>query len=54
MNSIRMAILILALAAGNPATAGPADDFSTLLNEVWEWQLAENPTFASRLGSLQN
>ena len=25
-------------------------DFQSLLEEAWEWQLAENPVFASRLG----
>jgi prolyl oligopeptidase len=32
------------------AIAGPAEDFSALLDEVWEWQLSENPMFASQLG----
>ena len=30
--------------------AAPADDFAALLDEAWEWQLAEYPVFASRLG----
>jgi len=33
-----------------PAYAGPAEDFQGLLDEAWEWQLAENPVGASRLG----
>lgn len=33
-----------------PAYAGPAEDFQALLDEAWEWQLAENPVGASRLG----
>ena len=32
------------------AYAAPADDFAALLDEVWEWRLAEYPVFASRLG----
>ena len=32
------------------ALAGPAEDFSALLNEAWEWRLADDPVFASRLG----
>ena len=33
-----------------PAWAGPSEDFHTLLDEAWEWQLTENPVFASSLG----
>jgi prolyl oligopeptidase len=32
------------------AAAGPAEDFQTLLDEHWEWQLREDPVSASRLG----
>lgn len=32
------------------AVAGPADDFAALLDEVWEWELRENPVQASRMG----
>ena len=46
--------LLLALAAGLLASqAAPADasaDFQTLLDEAWEWHLAENPMEASRAG----
>ena len=46
--------LLLALAAGLLASqAAPADasaDFQTLLDEAWEWRLAENPMEASRAG----
>jgi prolyl oligopeptidase len=42
--------LILILAQGSAAVAAAADDFAALLDEVWEWQLAENPMFASQLG----
>ena len=30
--------------------ADEAADFEALLDEAWEWRLAENPVFASRLG----
>ncbi|MEM7501982.1 MAG: DUF885 domain-containing protein, partial [Pseudomonadota bacterium] len=30
--------------------AAPADDLRTLLEEAWEWQLDQQPVFASRLG----
>lgn len=43
-----LCILVLSLAQG--LIAAPADDFNTLLDEVWEWQLAEYPMFASQLG----
>ena len=46
--------LLLTLAAGLLASqAAPADasaDFQTLLDEAWEWRLAENPMEASRAG----
>ena len=38
------------ISIGLPAYAGPAEDFQALLDEAWEWQLAENPVRASRLG----
>ena len=30
--------------------AAPADDFATLLDESWEWRVAQYPLLASRLG----
>ena len=33
-----------------PLHAAPQDEFDALLDEAWEWQLVENPVFASRLG----
>ncbi len=33
-----------------PAYASPAEDFAALLDEAWQWRLAENPVFASFLG----
>ncbi len=41
-------LLAALLAAG--ALAAPDDEFAALLDEAWEWQLAEYPVFASRLG----
>ena len=38
------------LLMGLCAHAGPGEDFAALLSEAWEWQLNENPVFASRLG----
>jgi len=43
------AILILAFVC-SLAAAAPADDFDALLDESWEWQLAQYPLLASRLG----
>jgi len=42
--------LILSFALSSLARSEPAQDFSALLDEAWEWQLAENPMFASHLG----
>lgn len=42
--------ILLTLTAGNVADAAPADDFRALLSEAWEWQLEDDPVFASRLG----
>ena len=49
MNWVRLGLVTLLLNF-SAASAGPAEDFAALLDEVWEWQLAENPMFASRLG----
>lgn len=43
-------LTVLLLTAGLSAYADPAADFAALLDEAWEWQLNENPVFASRLG----
>lgn len=32
------------------AGAGPVEDFHSLLAAAWQWELRENPVFASRLG----
>ncbi|MEX2495047.1 MAG: DUF885 domain-containing protein [Woeseia sp.] len=42
--------IALLLVAGANARADTDREFATLLDEAWEWQLRENPVFASRLG----
>jgi prolyl oligopeptidase len=49
MKWVRLGLLTLLLNIAT-ANAGPAEDFAALLDEAWEWQLAENPMFASQLG----
>jgi len=50
MNNARLALLTLVLGCSQIARAGAAEDFSALLDEAWEWQLAQYPTMASSLG----
>ena len=50
MRKSRIAIATLILSIAPIASAGPTEDFAALLDGVWEWQLAENPMFASNLG----
>ena len=33
-----------------PSLAGSGDEFQTLLEEHWDWQMLENPVWASRIG----
>ena len=48
---LRFLLVTFALFLGASITnATPADDFSTLLDDAWEWQLSAYPVFASRLG----
>jgi prolyl oligopeptidase len=49
MRRVRVAAVALLL-AGSMAYADAARDFDVLLDEVWEWQLRENPVLASTLG----
>jgi prolyl oligopeptidase len=49
MKTIRPTLLALLLSTA-PAFAGPSEDFASLLDEHWEWQLAQYPAFASSLG----
>ena len=48
--NLRPVLATLAVLLSGSAAAAPADDFSALLEEAWEWQLTEYPVFASRLG----
>jgi prolyl oligopeptidase len=50
MRTIRILATSLLLLVGLCAHAGPGEDLATLFSDAWEWQLAENPVFASRLG----
>jgi uncharacterized protein (DUF885 family) len=50
MKPLCIALLLPLLGAPSLPAAAPADDFEGLLDAVWEWQLANYPTFASRLG----
>jgi prolyl oligopeptidase len=50
MRKFPLAIVFYLLFSGLPAQAGPTEDFRAILDETWDWQLAENPVRASRLG----
>jgi len=50
MRNFKVVAAATLLLAGLCAHADPAEDFTTLLNDAWEWQLNEHPVFASRLG----
>ena len=50
MKSLGIALLALSTLAHGSAHADPATDFTTLLDEHWEWQLAASPVRASMLG----
>jgi len=50
MRTVRLVLLTVALGFTQLSLADPSDDFHALLDEVWEWQLKENPMFASNLG----
>lgn len=50
MKNHQPVVAVLSLLAGCGAYANPAEDFNGLLDEVWEWQLDEDPVRASRLG----
>ena len=45
-----LSLFLVALVTLAPAWSRADADFETLLDEAWEWQLAEAPLFASRLG----
>jgi len=50
MQTARLGFATLLFGFALSISAEPAEDFTALLDEVWEWQLAENPMFASQLG----
>jgi prolyl oligopeptidase len=50
MNNARIGFIAMILGCAQLAQAGAAEDFSALLDEAWEWQLAQNQTMASQLG----
>ena len=50
MHTIRLTLAACLLSVSAAVAAAPADDFATLLDEHWEWQLTSYPTFASQLG----
>ena len=50
MRNFKVVAATTLLLAGLCAHADPGEDFTTLLNDAWEWQLIEHPVFASRLG----
>ena len=50
MANLRLMTALFLLFACLPLQAAPQDEFNALLAEAWEWQLVENPVFASRLG----
>ena len=50
MSNARNLAISLIFLTNLAANADPADDFRVLLDESWEWQLVQNPVFASSLG----
>jgi prolyl oligopeptidase len=50
MVTIRLIAASIFVTVSLPLHAAPPDDFDALLRDAWEWQLVENPVFASRLG----
>jgi len=50
MSNARNLAISLIFLTNLTANASPADDFQALLDESWEWQLVQNPVFASSLG----
>ena len=47
---LHLAAVAILVAAPFAAQADADSDFRTLLDEAWEWRLASDPVFASRLG----
>ncbi len=46
----RCFVISLIILINSAAYAGPTEDFEALLDDAWEWQLVQNPVFASSLG----
>lgn len=51
--SLRL-ITALILLSNSTAHADPTTDFQVLVDEAWEWQLEQNPVFASSLGDRRH
>ena len=50
MKLTRIALLLLSFYCGGAASADATSDFQTLLDEHWEWRLANSPVMASMMG----
>ena len=50
MRRFLSSLAIIAVMAASPAYAGPAEDFETLREDVWQRTLDDNPMLATRLG----
>ncbi len=50
MPNVRKLVVSVIFLTNLTAHAAPTDDFEALLDEAWEWQLVQNPVFASSLG----
>ena len=50
MKLIRIALLALSLSYAGAAMGDATSDFQTLLDEHWEWRLANSPVMASMMG----
>jgi uncharacterized protein (DUF885 family) len=50
MKLTRIALLLLSFSCGGAANADATSNFQTLLDEHWEWTLANSPVMASMMG----
>jgi len=46
----RALAITMVMLAGTTASAGPTEEFRTLLDDAWQWNLDEDPVWASMLG----
>ena len=53
MRNPTLLLASVCLLVANAAMADAGADFAALLDEVWEWQLAQDPMMASRQGDLR-